>query len=867
MNAEVLLEEGPGKGAAMAIAAGGDFTMFGKASIYGYLYGKTCEIGTCSPRYGLTAANVYITGDASLDLVCLNEVYAAVAADGEVLFDTSGTVDLLAESVSHGFSYDIDAEKLTLRRPNAIDLMYNASTVGGQVTGNYVTDACAVDYDPQNVAVYLVDRTDTPGDFSEKLFFSGKTYELKMLSDDAGHTGNFSMLIYGDVDGIETSISDSAMIKAGDTVIIYPAAPADGYVFAGWNCSVANGTVKAESNGGIEFVMPASRVSVEALYECAYRLDEPQFIRTSLEYTGDGHLTLSGQASYDAFAKVSAGMLQYYNPGLEMWTNAMDSPFYWTYTWDPVTDTVDFSAQIIVTETPYLYPSQPHISPIAPDDLYRVVFRLYPEPGSSVGPTVCSGTFTVDTAGASLVRVDNEGNVMALNIPEGYMGESTGVDFSGIADVSQFDVTVEIDEELRNVIYAEPLGNVLVVDYLAGHDPVSAESGLIRLLAVDGKSGAVVTIPVSAGKINTTSQLGVDVGGVRVTDRNCADVLGDGTVSYDPDTKTLTLRDADLNAGSYRYFEADDLYMGTAVWARNDLTVRLEGRNRITLDRGYHITYNNTEDWADDELDMVGISSSSGNIVLTGDGSLELKIGAVVEDRWFGETSYGYGIVADGNVTVESGNITAYGGYIGIMACDGDVIIRDGKLKLTGGATDAWRGLWLYGGELTATLRHPSLDCIYADKLVLGGGRAKLYSQTESVLRSVEDIGLRCPYDMLAGTEKNGSDAVPVSGFADYETYQYVSFTPSPYATLYRVTAEEDAVDCLIGTNIQGKANMAVALYDENGKFIECSFASIVLNGADRESSLPVGDTAGKNCKVFLCDKACVPMTEARMSE
>ena len=41
-------------------------------------------------------------------------------------------------------------------------------------------------------------------------------------------------------------------------------------------------------------------------------------------------------------------------------------------------------------------------------------------------------------------------------------------------------------------------------------------------------------------------EYGLSVGGIDVTSENAADVLGDGTVSYDPNTQTLTLKDASI---------------------------------------------------------------------------------------------------------------------------------------------------------------------------------------------------------------------------------------------------------------------------------------------------------------------------------
>lgn len=41
----------------------------------------------------------------------------------------------------------------------------------------------------------------------------------------------------------------------------------------------------------------------------------------------------------------------------------------------------------------------------------------------------------------------------------------------------------------------------------------------------------------------------ITVAGIQVTSENANDVLGNGTVSYDHETKTLTLNNADLGGG------------------------------------------------------------------------------------------------------------------------------------------------------------------------------------------------------------------------------------------------------------------------------------------------------------------------------
>lgn len=69
------------------------------------------------------------------------------------------------------------------------------------------------------------------------------------------------------------------------------------------------------------------------------------------------------------------------------------------------------------------------------------------------------------------------------------------------------------------------------------------------------------------------------VDGVDVTSENAADILGDGKVYYDPNTKVLTLNNAVLNSGIYRKSDEDN----------GDLTVNVAGENTINITDTYGI--------------------------------------------------------------------------------------------------------------------------------------------------------------------------------------------------------------------------------------------------------------------------------------
>lgn len=71
--------------------------------------------------------------------------------------------------------------------------------------------------------------------------------------------------------------------------------------------------------------------------------------------------------------------------------------------------------------------------------------------------------------------------------------------------------------------------------------------------------------------IQYTEDYGIAVAGIKVTNHNMEDVLGDGTVSYDPETLTLTLNGANIDGG-----------VGSGIEAEHELHIKLEGNNTIT---------------------------------------------------------------------------------------------------------------------------------------------------------------------------------------------------------------------------------------------------------------------------------------------
>ena len=134
--------------------------------------------------------------------------------------------------------------------------------------------------------------------------------------------------------------------------------------------------------------------------------------------------------------------------------------------------------------------------------------------------------------------------------------------------------------------------------------------------------GATSMVDFSAkAAINAT----LFVGGVEVTEQNATDVFGDGTVSFDYATNTLTLNNATITECFTEEFFGEDTYFGIYCES-NEVNLQLIGENTIYLSEGkdndnYYAVY------------------SSGAMNVGGNGSLSV-------------TSFG-GIAAMGNLTVK----------------------------------------------------------------------------------------------------------------------------------------------------------------------------------------------------------------------
>ncbi len=163
------------------------------------------------------------------------------------------------------------------------------------------------------------------------------------------------------------------------------------------------------------------------------------------------------------------------------------------------------------------------------------------------------------------------------------------------------------------------------------------------------------------------------VQGVQVTSENCNDILGDGTVNYNPNTKTLTLSNASVDGAVIS--DISGKVFSAGVYSYDDISISLEGSNSI-----------GDGDFSDQNTEFSSAVCSNGRITVSGNASLYIQS--------YEHTKNSYGIysmdsTASGGVhinncmlEVRSDNagtsaygIYAAGGTVKFTSCDGDAFV------------------------------------------------------------------------------------------------------------------------------------------------------------------------------------------------
>ena len=291
--------------------------------------------------------------------------------------------------------------------------------------------------------------------------------------------------------------------------------------------------------------------------------------------------------------------------------------------------------------------------------------------GSSMGSSLGRGGGVYVTGGTFNFTGGTISGNTAGSIGGGVYLASSSSGHDGRIKVSGGAITGNTVAGAASNVYLEEGGVLAVTGALTGTIGVTMQIPGVFTDGLSGKgtkenftsddAGLVVSL-TDAGE----AKLGVEeyplwVGGVQVTSANKGDILNDGcTASYDPDSNTLTLNNANIT-GMYQGHP-----LNRSIRTENmDLTVALTGSNTVS--------------------GRIALAVY-GDLTITGGGSLTAT-GSASE-----------GIYARGNLTIDGCTISASAAKNYAIFCRGDLAITDSNVTATSEAACAFSSS---GGSLT----------------------------------------------------------------------------------------------------------------------------------------------------------------------
>lgn len=235
--------------------------------------------------------------------------------------------------------------------------------------------------------------------------------------------------------------------------------------------------------------------------------------------------------------------------------------------------------------------------------------------------------------------------------------------------------------------------------------------------------------------------------GVQVTSQNCDDVLGDGKVKYDHNSRTITLNDATLDLAAFddsAYNENNRVY-GISSW--RDFNIVLEGTNKIV---------SSETSFEEDKEYVYGIEADGG-LNISGSGSLSISIATDAPD-----VNKFYGIDSGTRLDVDRSNITVSMNGAG-----------DGS-----GIYARWNGFGLTGGaklsvSSTGGGSHAVYDSSYKKSTVEYGSSIEMISDSGAFQFSRLSESLT-EGSILVNTEATPDNALEWDKETSLRSYNYV---------------------------------------------------------------------------------------------
>ena len=198
--------------------------------------------------------------------------------------------------------------------------------------------------------------------------------------------------------------------------------------------------------------------------------------------------------------------------------------------------------------------------------------------------------------------------------------------------------TIYVDEDTWSVEKVSASNGEFMFDYCTR---IVGGNGTTYSQRYNGVEYACVDKPGQPGYLTALPTYSLWIAGKQVNGVNCGDVLGDGTVAYNPETKTLTLSDATIQGFGPATGNASE--RGTGIYIEeSDVTIDVQGICTVT---------------GDTECEALWFGFECRRPIIAGDGTLKLVSDYIaLFDNVSGDT-----LTIGGNVMVE-----ADGGIMGL---------------------------------------------------------------------------------------------------------------------------------------------------------------------------------------------------------
>ena len=226
------------------------------------------------------------------------------------------------------------------------------------------------------------------------------------------------------------------------------------------------------------------------------------------------------------------------------------------------------------------------------------------------------------------------------------------------------------------------------------------------------------------------------VNGEQFTSEKLSIACGEGTASYDPNTKTLTLNNATITNGG----KSDESpKYGIRVVGDTDLTIKLSGTNSITLDNGGGIF----ADGSSDNYNIIGAGKLTIDVkwdaLYTLNGNISISEGAELDIR----SALGCGITSynKGRISIDSAKVTVSSYYTAADAKelevknDSEVVLSASEDRFNAAYMGDENGagkIEIINSKVEATSYYPAL--FTEGNLTVNGGEVSCTSTADSAI-------------------------------------------------------------------------------------------------------------------------------------